>query len=60
MEKEIGAIWAGLSDELPRALRLEEQGRFIAGYYHQRFSKPADAPAEALDVMANDTEGDNR
>ena len=57
MEKEIGAIWSGLSDDLPRALRLEEQGRFIAGYYHQRFSKADDAPAEAKAVLENDTEG---
>ena len=56
MEKEIGAVWAGLSDDLPRALRLEEQGRFIAGYYHQRFSKTADAPAEAHQIMASDNE----
>jgi len=58
MEKEIGAVWSGLSDDLPRALRLEEQGRFIAGYYHQRFSKSNDAPAEAQTVLESDTEGD--
>lgn len=57
MEKEIGAVWAGLSDDLPRALRLEEQGRFIAGYYHQRFTKAAGTPPEVQEVMASDAEG---
>lgn len=57
MEQEIGAVWAGLSDNLPRALRLEDQGRFIAGYYHQRFSKAEDTPAEAQKILAEDSEG---
>ncbi|MGL4397902.1 MAG: type I-C CRISPR-associated protein Cas8c/Csd1 [Hyphomicrobium sp.] len=58
IEAEIGQIWSGLSDDLPRSLRLDEQGRFIAGYYHQRFSKTAATPAEAETILANDTEGD--
>lgn len=58
LEAEIGQIWSGLSDDLPRALRLEEQGRFIAGYYHQRFSKTAATPAEVQTILASDTEGD--
>ena len=57
MEKEIGAVWAGMSDDLPRALRLEEQGRFIAGYYHQRFTRLAETPPEVQEVMASDNEG---
>lgn len=60
IEAEIGQIWSGLSDDLPRALRLEEQGRFIAGYYHQRFSKTAATPAEAQTIPASDTEGDDQ
>ncbi len=60
IEAEIGQIWSGLSDDLPRALRLEEQGRFIAGYYHQRFSKTAATPAEAQTIRASDTEGDDQ
>ena len=38
-DAEMGAIWAGLEANLPRALNLEDQGRFIAGYYHQRWAK---------------------
>lgn len=60
IEAEIGQIWSGLSDDLPRSLRLEEQGRFIAGYYHQRFSKSAATPAEVQTILANDTEGDDQ
>ncbi|WP_071799469.1 type I-C CRISPR-associated protein Cas8c/Csd1 [Natronohydrobacter thiooxidans] len=39
LEKELGSIWLGLGADLPRALSLEDQGRFIAGYYHQRWTK---------------------
>lgn len=39
LEKELGTIWLGLEADLPRALSLEDQGRFIAGYYHQRWTK---------------------
>lgn len=35
MEKEIGEIIDGLDAQLPRSLRMEEQGRFAIGYYHQ-------------------------
>jgi CRISPR-associated protein Csd1 len=60
MEKEIGGVWSGLSDDLPRTLKLEEQGRFIAGYYHQRFTKAADTPAEAVDIMTKNDEDDSK
>ncbi|WP_068088970.1 type I-C CRISPR-associated protein Cas8c/Csd1 [Polycladidibacter stylochi] len=39
LEKEIGQVWLGLDAELPRSLTLEDQGRFCAGYYHQRWTK---------------------
>lgn len=48
MEAEIGEIWSGLSDELPRALRMEEQGRFIVGYYHQRFTRKSGPAGEPV------------
>lgn len=38
LEKEMGLIWVGLSSDMPRSLNLEDQGRFIAGYYHQRWT----------------------
>lgn len=44
LEAEIGEIWAGLQDDLPASCRLEEQGRFIAGYYHQRHARKRTEP----------------
>lgn len=38
-DAEMDAIWAGLEADMPRSLNLEDQGRFIAGYYHQRWAK---------------------
>lgn len=35
LEKSIGDIVDGLSDRFPRSLRIEDQGRFALGYYHQ-------------------------
>ncbi|MGJ7459077.1 type I-C CRISPR-associated protein Cas8c/Csd1 [Halomonas sp. RA08-2] len=42
IEGEIGTIIDGLGDRFPRSLRIEDQGRFAIGYYHQsqaRFAK---------------------
>ena len=39
LEKELCAIWLGLEPNMPRFLPLEDQGRFIAGYFHQRWTK---------------------
>jgi len=38
-------IMARLPPELPRTLRLEDQGRFAVGYYHERAFRPAAADA---------------
>ena len=35
-EQEIDEILAGVDTLLPRSLRLEDQGRFVIGYHHQR------------------------
>lgn len=35
LEKDIRDIVAGLPDRFPRSLRIEDQGRFAIGYYHQ-------------------------
>ncbi|MCB9960146.1 MAG: type I-C CRISPR-associated protein Cas8c/Csd1 [Rhodospirillaceae bacterium] len=63
METEIAEIWAGLNDDLPSACRLEEQGRFIAGYYHQRYTKKnaaGEATPEATESETSiDFEGEN-
>ncbi len=47
MDAEMGEIWNGLSTNLPRSLNLEDQGRFIAGYYHQRWAKKDGNTTEA-------------
>lgn len=39
LEKDIGEIVDGLRESLPRSLRLEDQGRFAIGYYHQSRSR---------------------
>lgn len=36
VEIKLGEIMGGLAPALPRSLRLEDQGRFAIGYYHQR------------------------
>jgi len=41
-EAEMGQIWSGLEPTLPRSLNLEAQGRFVAGYYHQRWARSTD------------------
>ena len=42
LDSEMGAIWTGIGTELPRSFNLEDQGRFVAGYYHQRWAKSSD------------------
>ena len=45
LEREIGEIVDGLGSTFPRSLRLEDQGRFAIGYYHQsqaRFVRQAE------------------
>lgn len=50
IEGEIGSIIDGLGDRFPRSLRIEDQGRFAIGYYHQsqaRFAKKVSATKNA-------------
>lgn len=35
LEKSLREIVAGLPEQFPRSLRIEDQGRFAIGYYHQ-------------------------
>jgi CRISPR-associated protein Csd1 len=42
-EREMGEIVDALPMSLPRHLRLEDQGRFVVGYYHQRNARKAEA-----------------
>jgi len=64
LEKEIREIVGGLPDQFPRSLKIEDQGRFAIGYYHQSKSyftrhdaagdAAADESAEPTDI---ETEG---
>ncbi len=50
LERDIRDIVDGLQEQLPRSLRIEDQGRFAIGYYHQaqaRFAAKAEDVAEA-------------
>lgn len=38
-EQEIDTILAGVDTAFPRSLRLQDQGRFVLGYHHQRARK---------------------
>lgn len=54
IEGEIGSIIDGLGDSFPRSLRIEDQGRFAIGYYHQshaRFAKKENDDKDAKDVQ---------
>lgn len=53
-EKEIGGIVAGLPERFPRSLRIEDQGRFAIGYYHQSQAHYTKRAAE--DDAATETE----
>lgn len=60
LEKDIGEIVGGLTDSFPRSLRIEDQGRFAIGYYHQsqsRFNKSA-ANDDSTDSTEDRTDGD--
>ncbi|WP_251865839.1 type I-C CRISPR-associated protein Cas8c/Csd1 [Achromobacter sp. Marseille-Q4962] len=39
LEMDIREIVGGLADNFPRSLRIEDQGRFAIGYYHQQQSR---------------------
>ncbi len=54
IERKLDEIIGRLPADLPATLRLEDQGRFAVGYYHERASRPAKAnPAADSD---NDAE----
>ena len=60
LERDIEDILAVLPARLPRSLRLEDQGRFAIGYYHQRkaqFEKPE--AAQELAAVQHDDQGDD-
>jgi CRISPR-associated protein Csd1 len=58
LERSMGEVWSGLEANLPRMLRLEDQGRFQVGYYHQRFAKK-DAGGETNVAAEEIDDGDS-
>lgn len=54
LERDIRDIVAGLPDQFPRSLKIEDQGRFAIGYYHQSQSHFA-----KRDTQDNDTHESN-
>ncbi len=46
LNARIGQIMSQLDPDLPRTLRLEDQGRFAVGYYHERAYRPEKPAAE--------------
>ena len=58
IEREIGEIVDRLPARLPRLLKLEAQGRFVIGFYHQRQAQFAARPAVAAQIEAQDNSQD--
>jgi CRISPR-associated protein Csd1 len=51
LDRDIGRLVALFDKELPKQLSVEEQGRFLIGYYQERWGKAGDASDDAdLDV----------
>lgn len=44
-ERQIESVLEGMNSAFPKSLRLEEQGRFAIGYYHQKSSR-RNAPSD--------------
>ena len=59
IERELDQIAEQLPPELPRSLRLEEQGRFVIGYYHQRRARVGGKPVDEIVEEQDTTEGDS-
>lgn len=61
LEKDIREIVDGLPEHFARSLRIEDQGRFAIGYYHQsqaRFVKGDDSAAQDTGDHHNDSNAD--
>lgn len=61
LEKDIREIVDGLPEHFARSLRIEDQGRFAIGYYHQsqsRFVKDQDSAAQDTNDNHNDSNAD--
>lgn len=63
LEKELGQIMLPFdsTQPFPKTLNLDEQGRFVIGYYHQRHTKQSSAPKDVLilEELNTETETEN-
>lgn len=59
IEQEMNQIMEKLGSSMPRSLRLEEQGRFVMGYYHQRRVRVAGKPVDEIAEAETAVEGEN-
>ena len=56
VEPRLQEIVSRLPSELPRTLRLEDQGRFAIGYYHERAYRPDKPEPGSTDQSADEKE----
>lgn len=55
--RDIGQLWASLSDAAPLQHSTEEQGLFLVGYYQERYARrDTGTPGEEPGLAENDTE----
>lgn len=59
-EKEIGEVIALLDSEFPRSLRIQAQGRFAIGYYHQTQARFARSETSQGDAKHDDAQDDTQ
>lgn len=56
IESRLNEIMAKLDPNLPKTLKLEDQGRFAVGYYHERaWRGPGQPDIETLDIAEEET-----
>ena len=58
IERELDEIVGHMGGQFPRALRLEDQGRFVIGYYHQRRARVGGKPVDEIADEESPQEGD--
>ena len=54
LEKKLDLICSGLEVDMPRALNVEDQGRFFVGYYHERYRPKKDDTDDTPVIEEND------
>lgn len=60
IEREIEEINDHIGDAYPRSLKLEAQGRFFIGYYHQRKAQFAGRPSAEIKELEGEEDDDGQ